>query len=31
VAAGELTVSLKMRRSVIFERYQAELESLYRE
>jgi long-chain acyl-CoA synthetase len=31
VAAGELTVSLKMRRGVIFARYQAELESLYRE
>ena len=31
VAAGELTVSLKMRRSVIFAHYQAELESLYRE
>jgi long-chain acyl-CoA synthetase len=31
VVAGELTVSLKMRRGVIFARYQAELESLYRE
>ena len=31
VAAGELTVSLKTRRGVIFERYQAELEALYRE
>jgi long-chain acyl-CoA synthetase len=31
VAAGELTVSLKMRRDVIFAHYQAELESLYRE
>ena len=31
VAAGELTVSLKTRRRVIFERYHAELEALYRE
>jgi long-chain acyl-CoA synthetase len=31
VAAGELTVSLKTRRGVIFERYKVELESLYRE
>jgi long-chain acyl-CoA synthetase len=31
VAAGELTVSLKTRRGVIFERHRAELESLYRE
>ncbi len=31
VAAEELTVSLKMRRNVIFARYQAELEALYRE
>ena len=31
VAAGELTVSLKMRRGVICTRYQSELESLYRE
>ncbi|HEV3345233.1 MAG TPA: AMP-dependent synthetase/ligase [Pirellulales bacterium] len=31
VETGELTVSLKMRRGVIFARYQAELESLYRE
>ena len=31
VVDGELTVSLKMRRGVIFARYQAELESLYRE
>jgi len=31
VAAGELTVSLKTRRGVIFARYQAELEALYRE
>jgi long-chain acyl-CoA synthetase len=31
VADGELTVSLKMRRGVIFARYQAELESLYRD
>ena len=31
VADGELTVSLKMRRGVIFARCQAELESLYRE
>jgi long-chain acyl-CoA synthetase len=31
VAAGELTVSLKTRRGVIFERYHAELEALYRE
>jgi long-chain acyl-CoA synthetase len=31
VAADELTVSLKMRRNIIFERYQAELEALYRE
>jgi long-chain acyl-CoA synthetase len=31
VAAGELTVSLKARRGVIFERYHAELEALYRE
>jgi long-chain acyl-CoA synthetase len=31
VAAEELTVSLKTRRGVIFERYKAELEALYRE
>jgi long-chain acyl-CoA synthetase len=31
VAAGELTVSLKTRRGVIFARYQADLEALYRE
>jgi long-chain acyl-CoA synthetase len=31
VAAGELTVSLKTRRGVIFARYQAELDALYRE
>jgi long-chain acyl-CoA synthetase len=31
VAAGELTVSLKTRRGVIFEHYRAELETLYRE
>jgi long-chain acyl-CoA synthetase len=31
VADGELTVSLKTRRGVIFERYKAELEALYRE
>ena len=31
VAAGELTVSLKMRRGVIFAKYHAELEALYRE
>jgi long-chain acyl-CoA synthetase len=31
VAAGELTVSLKTRRRVIFEKYRAELEALYRE
>jgi long-chain acyl-CoA synthetase len=31
VAAGELTVSLKTRRGVIFTKYQAELEALYRE
>ncbi|HEY5698764.1 MAG TPA: hypothetical protein VIT01_14760, partial [Acidimicrobiales bacterium] len=31
VADGELTVSLKMRRGVIFARYQAELEALYRD
>jgi len=31
VAAGELTVSLKTRRRVIFEKHQAELEALYRE
>jgi long-chain acyl-CoA synthetase len=31
VAADELTVSLKMRREVIFARYRAELEALYRE
>jgi long-chain acyl-CoA synthetase len=31
VAAGELTVSLKTRRRVIFERYHAELEALYRD
>lgn len=31
VAAGELTVSLKTRRAVIFERYRAELDALYRE
>jgi long-chain acyl-CoA synthetase len=31
VETGELTVSLKMRRGIIFARYQAELESLYRE
>jgi long-chain acyl-CoA synthetase len=29
VAAGELTVSLKMRRRVSFERHHAELEALY--
>jgi long-chain acyl-CoA synthetase len=31
VADGELTVSLKMRRGVIFARYQSELDALYRE
>jgi long-chain acyl-CoA synthetase len=31
VAADELTVSLKLRRSVIFEHYKGELEALYRE
>jgi long-chain acyl-CoA synthetase len=31
VENGELTVSLKMRRGIIFARHQAELESLYRE
>jgi long-chain acyl-CoA synthetase len=31
VAAGELTVSLKTRRGVIFAKYHAELEALYRE
>lgn len=31
VAADELTVSLKMRRGVIFAKYQAELDALYRE
>ena len=31
VAADELTVSLKMRRGVIFKKYQAELAALYRE
>jgi long-chain acyl-CoA synthetase len=31
VAADEMTVSLKMRRNVIFGRYKAELEALYRE
>ena len=31
VAADELTVSLKMRRNVIFAKYQAELDALYRE
>jgi long-chain acyl-CoA synthetase len=31
VAGEELTVSLKLRRSVVFEKYRAELESLYRE
>jgi long-chain acyl-CoA synthetase len=31
VADGELTVSLKTRRGVIFEKHRAELESLYRE
>jgi long-chain acyl-CoA synthetase len=31
VAAGELTVSLKTRRGVIFAKYQAELEALYRD
>ena len=31
VAAWELTVSLKTRRGVIFARYQAELEALYRD
>jgi long-chain acyl-CoA synthetase len=31
VAAGELTVSLKTRRGVIFERHHAALEALYRE
>ena len=31
VAADELTVSLKMRRGVIFEHYKAQLEALYRE
>jgi long-chain acyl-CoA synthetase len=31
VAADELTVSLKLRRNVVFAKYQAELEALYRE
>lgn len=31
VAADELTVSLKLRRNVILQKYQAELEALYRE
>lgn len=31
VAAGELTVSLKTRRGIIFDHYRAELEALYRE
>ena len=31
VAADELTVSLKMRRGIIFAKYQAELDALYRE
>ncbi len=31
VAADELTVSLKMRRGVIFAKYRTELEALYRE
>jgi long-chain acyl-CoA synthetase len=31
VAADELTVSLKMRRNVIFQHYKAELEALYKE
>jgi long-chain acyl-CoA synthetase len=31
VAAEELTVSLKLRRSVVFEKYRAELEALYRD
>ena len=31
VAAEELTVSLKLRRNVVFARYKAELEKLYRE
>ena len=31
VEADELTVSLKLRRGVIFAKYQAELEALYRE
>src|SRR5207249_4272000 len=31
VAAGEMTVSLKLRRNVVFAKYQAELEALYRE
>jgi long-subunit acyl-CoA synthetase (AMP-forming) len=31
VAADELTVSLKLRRNVIFDHHKAELEALYRE
>jgi long-chain acyl-CoA synthetase len=31
VAADELTVSLKLRRKVVIEKYRAELEALYRE
>ncbi len=31
VADGELTVSLKLRRNVVFNKYRAELEALYRE
>ena len=31
VAADELTVSLKTRRNVIFAKYQAELDALYRD
>ena len=31
VAADELTVSLKLRRSVVFEKYRKELDALYRE
>ncbi|MCI0460888.1 MAG: hypothetical protein L0Z62_28400, partial [Gemmataceae bacterium] len=31
VAAEELTVSLKLRRSVVFQKYRAELEALYQE
>jgi long-chain acyl-CoA synthetase len=31
VAADELTVSLKLRRNVVFSKYKAELDALYRE